>query len=107
MNPVLEYMTGMNKMTDDVIAMDFLATAKSGVRNLAMAVTECVTPEIKGVLERQLEQAIDTHEKITHYAIAKGLYHPFNVQEQFRVDIQQINTAQSIPLPSPAPSPAQ
>jgi similar to spore coat protein len=32
--------------------------------------------------------------------IAKGLYHPFNVQEQFRVDLQQIETAQSIPLPS-------
>ncbi|MBJ9987198.1 MULTISPECIES: spore coat protein [Paenibacillus] len=101
MNPVLEYMTGTNKLTDDVIAMDFLVSAKSGVRNLAMAVTECVTPEIKGILERQLEQAIDTHEKITKYAIAKGLYHPFSVQEQLRVDLQQIRTAQSIPFPTP------
>lgn len=101
MNPILEYMTGMNKLTDDVIAMDFLVTAKSGVRNLAMAVTECVTPEIKAILERQLDQAIETHEKITKYAIDKGLYHPFSAQEQFDVDLQQIQTAESIPFPSP------
>ncbi|MDH6675623.1 hypothetical protein M2277_006331 [Paenibacillus sp. LBL] len=33
--------------------------------------------------------------------IVKGVYHPFSVQEQFSVDLQQIQTAQSIPIPSP------
>ena len=45
MNPILEHMTGLHTLTDDVIAMDLLINAKSGVRNYAMAVTECATPK--------------------------------------------------------------
>lgn len=97
MNPVLEYITGMNTLTDEVVAMDFLTTAKSGVRNYAMAVTECATPEIKAVLAKQLEEAIDSHEKIVNYMIGKGLYHPHNVNEQIQLDLKNIQTALNIP----------
>lgn len=40
MNTIIEHLMGMNTMTDQVIAMDMLVTAKSGVRNYAMAITE-------------------------------------------------------------------
>jgi len=97
MNPVLEYLTGMTHLTDEVVAMDFLNTAKSGVRNYAMAVTECVSPEIKTILTRQLEDAINTHEKISDYLIGKGLYHPHLLNEQVRLDLQNIQTALKVP----------
>ncbi|MUG43540.1 spore coat protein [Paenibacillus woosongensis] len=97
MHPILEYITGMNKLTDEVIAMDLLINAKSGVRNYAMAVTECITPEIKTVLTKQLEEAIDTHEMILAYMIERGLYHPYNVNEQIQLDLQNIQTAMNIP----------
>lgn len=45
MNSLLEHLTGLHMLTDDVIAMDFLMNAKSGVRNYAMAVTECTSPK--------------------------------------------------------------
>ncbi|RJE86261.1 spore coat protein [Paenibacillus sp. 1011MAR3C5] len=97
MNPILEYLTGMNTLTDEVIAMDLHMNAKSGVRNYAMALTECATPEIKAILAKQLEEAIDAHEMITDYMIQRGLYHPHQMNEQIQLDLQNIQTAMKIP----------
>ncbi|MFC0215552.1 spore coat protein [Paenibacillus chartarius] len=97
MNTILEHLTGMHVLTDQVIAMDFLIAAKSGVRNYAMALTEAGTPEVKAVLARHLDEAIDMHEQITTYLMEKGLYHPWNPQEQRKIDLQNIQTALSLP----------
>jgi similar to spore coat protein len=97
MNPILEHIVGLSTLTDEVVAMDFLLNAKSGVRNYAMAVTECATPEIKAVLTKQLDEAITTHEKISSYMIQQGWYHPYNVNEQIQLDLQNIQTAINIP----------
>jgi similar to spore coat protein len=96
-NTILEHLTGMHSMTDQVLAMDLLIAAKSGVRNYAMAVTEVGTPEIKATLTRQLDEAIDMHEKITMYMMDKGLYHPWNVNEQVQLDLKNIQTALNLP----------
>ncbi|AIQ30398.1 MULTISPECIES: spore coat protein [Paenibacillus] len=97
MNPILEHMTGLHTLTDDVIAMDFLMNAKSGVRNYAMAVTECATPEIKQILMKQLDEAIDSYEKISIYMIERNLYHPYHIPEQIQLDLNNIQTAMNIP----------
>lgn len=97
MNTILQNLIGMGAMTDQVLAMDFLISAKSGVRNYAMAVTEVGTPEIKATLTKHLEEAIDMHEKITMYMIERGWYHPWNVDEQIRLDQQNIETALNVP----------
>ncbi|WP_211748153.1 spore coat protein [Paenibacillus sp. Marseille-Q4541] len=97
MNPILEHMTGLHMLTDDVIAMDFLMNAKSGVRNYAMAVTECASPEIKQILMKQLDEAIDSYEKITTYMMQHGLYHLYHIPEQIQLDLKNIQTAMNIP----------
>ncbi|WP_438445011.1 spore coat protein [Gorillibacterium sp. sgz5001074] len=97
MNTILEHLTGMHTLTDQVIAMDFLNTVKSGVRNYAMAVTEAVTPEIKVTLTRQLEEALDLHERTMQYMMERGLYHPWNVNEQVKVDLANIEVALKAP----------
>ncbi|WP_400163540.1 spore coat protein [Brevibacillus sp. TJ4] len=97
MNPILQTLTGMGGMTDQVIAMDLLISAKSGVRNYAMALTEAGTPEVKATLAKQLEEAIDLHEKISMYMIERGWYHPWNVHEQRMLDQQNIQTALNLP----------
>jgi similar to spore coat protein len=96
MNPILEHLTGLNALKDQVIAMDFLISAKSGVRNYAMAVTEAATPEIKATLIKHLDEAITTHEQISNYMTEKGWYHPFNVQEQLEFDLKNIETVLKI-----------
>jgi similar to spore coat protein len=77
-------------------AMDFLISAKSGVRNYAMAVTETGTPEIKATLTKHLEESIDLHERISMYLMEQDWYHPWNVKEQFQLDLQNIQTALNV-----------
>lgn len=97
MNALVEYLTGMNKLTDQVIATDFLITAKNGVINYAMAITEAATPEIRATLTKQLDEAIATHEQISRYMIDRGFYYPYNVNDQVKLDRQNIKTVLNIP----------
>ncbi|KAF6598992.1 spore coat protein, partial [Paenibacillus sp. EKM208P] len=40
MNSIVQNMTGMGGMTDQVIASDLLISAKSGIKSYAIALTE-------------------------------------------------------------------
>ncbi|GIQ68737.1 spore coat protein [Xylanibacillus composti] len=97
MNTLIEHLTGMHTLTDQVVAMDLLISAKSGVRNYAMAATEAGTPEVKELLMRHLEEAIDMHERIFAYMMEQGQYHPWNVNEQIEVDLKNSDTALRAP----------
>lgn len=96
MNPILQNITGMNAMTDQVIATDLLMSAKSGVINYSRAVTEAATPEVRAVLRHQLEEAVVLHEQVTAYMMSRGWYHPYNPAEQMKIDMQTANTALGI-----------
>lgn len=93
MNKLFKNLIGMGKMSDQVIATDFLIAAKSGVQNYAMAITETASPEIRKVLREQLRDAIETHEIISRYMMEKGYYHTHNLNEQFLLDMQTTDTA--------------
>ncbi|MGZ4159846.1 MAG: spore coat protein, partial [Neobacillus sp.] len=54
MNHFLQNFMGMGGITDQIIATDYLVSAKSAVRNYAAAITETATPELKEVLREQL-----------------------------------------------------
>lgn len=96
MNGLIETLTGMNKMTDQVIATDFLISAKSAVQNYAVAITETTSLEIREVLKRQLKEAISTHETISNYMMANGYYHAYDLQEQFKLDMETTDIALNI-----------
>jgi similar to spore coat protein len=93
MTNILQNMAGMGGMTEQVIATDFLISAKSGIRNIAFAITEVATPELRAALREQLRAAVETHEGITNYMISKGYYHPFNIGEKVLVDLDTAKTA--------------
>ncbi|PKR83741.1 spore coat protein [Heyndrickxia camelliae] len=97
MNPIIEKFTGMDALSDQIVAMDLLISAKSGVRNYAMAVTEAGTPEIKEMLTRHLEAALDMHEQISSYMAEKGWYHAWDTNEQLNINLGNINTALNLP----------
>jgi len=90
---MIKNLVGMGAMTDQVIATDFLVSAKAGVRNLAFAVTETSNPELKEALRAQLREAIQLHEDVAQFMIAKGYYHPYDLEEQLKVDMEITNTA--------------
>ncbi|TWL68903.1 hypothetical protein CHCC14810_0740 [Bacillus licheniformis] len=52
MNEFIQNMTGMGAMTEQVIATDFLISAKTGVKNIATAITETSSPEVRETLKQ-------------------------------------------------------
>jgi similar to spore coat protein len=93
MTNFLQNIAGMSGMTDQVVATDFLISAKSGIRNIAFAITETATPELRAALKEQLRVAVETHEGISSYMVSKGYYHPYDISEQIQVDIKTAKTA--------------
>jgi similar to spore coat protein len=97
MTGIIQNMAGMGGMTDQVIATDLLVSAKTGIKNYAVALTEAATPEVRDSLKVQLNTAIETHEKITSYMVSKGYYHPANMSEQLAVDMKATQAALNLP----------
>lgn len=87
---------GMPNLVDNTVALQFLLLAKTGVRNCAMALTEAATPEVREVLITQLEDAINLHEEIANLMIKKGWFHPYDLNEQFRLDLKSSQTTVEI-----------
>ena len=83
-------------INDQTIATDLLMSSKAGVRNLAIAITETATPEVKKVLKRELETAIDLHDKIAQYMIEKEMYHAYDIKEQVSQDLKNAEEALKI-----------
>lgn len=93
MATMMQNMAGMGAMTDQVIATDLLMSAKSGIKNIAIAITESSTPEVRAALQQQFSDAVRLHEQVSNYMISNGYYHPQDVQEQLRVDLTASQTA--------------
>ncbi|BFH69800.1 MAG: spore coat protein [Paenibacillus dendritiformis] len=93
MNTIMENLTGMAGMTDQAVATDMLIAAKSGIKDLATALTEAATPEVRTVLRNHLDTAIQAHEQLTAYMMKNGYYHPYNLQEQLQIDMNNASTA--------------
>ena len=97
MNPIMENLTGMNAMTDQVIASDLLISAKNGIKNYAVALTEATSPDVRNVLFDQLGKAVRLHEQIFNYMSANGLYNAYQPEQQFQLDVQNADKALSLP----------
>lgn len=87
---------GMPDLADSTFALDFLLSVKNGVRNCAFALSETATPEVRMTLRNQLEEAINLHEDISKLMIKNGWLHPYNVSEQFQLDIKSAKTTTMI-----------
>jgi similar to spore coat protein len=93
MNAILENMTGMSSLTDQVVTYDLLMGNKAAIKTYAAALTETTTPEIRAMLSKQLTQLQQSHEQITAYMVSKGWYHPFQVKDQIQLQLQMAKTA--------------
>jgi similar to spore coat protein len=92
----VENAEGMPNLADSTVALDFLLTAKTGVQNLAMALTEVTSPEVRTALIRQLQNAIDLHGEISELMMRKEWFHPFDLSHQAKVDVKSANMALQI-----------
>lgn len=80
-------------MNEQMIAAEFLASAKASMKNYASSIAETASPEVRNILKTHLNDAICVHEKLTEYMIKKGFYNANNPQQQFKMDMQAADTA--------------
>lgn len=76
----------MPELADTTFAMDFLVRTKEGVRNIAVALTETASPDLRIILRKQLKQAIQMHQEVTELMIEKKWFHPHELSEQYQLD---------------------
>jgi len=78
----------MPDAADSLIAMDFLMTVKSGVRNLAASLSETASPEVRALIQEQLEAGLALHEALSALMAKKGWLHPYEPPKQFLRDLR-------------------
>ncbi|MGM0883879.1 MAG: spore coat protein [Bacillota bacterium] len=87
---------GMPDQANAFFALDFLLAIKTGIRTCAIALSETATPEVRTVLRRQLEEGLALHEELTQMMIAKKWFHPYQLDEQFQLDLKSAKTTVQI-----------
>lgn len=75
-----------DKLDDQIIAGDLLIDAKLAVRNYANALTETYSSDVHSVLTRQLNDAIDSYQKISKFMIEKKYFNSLELQRQTMSD---------------------
>ncbi|BCJ88487.1 spore coat protein [Effusibacillus dendaii] len=78
---------------DAHMAGELLGFAKTGVRNLAAAITETATPRVREVLNRQLHDSIRSHAHIFNYMYERGLYPAYSLEQIIQGDLRRANMA--------------
>jgi similar to spore coat protein len=97
----IQNFTELIPLANQSAALEFLLTVKSGIRNGAIALTECATPEVRATVHKQLLEALDIHQELSELMERKGWLHPYNPTEQFTLDIksaQMTVTIANLPL---------
>lgn len=88
---IMKQMSRASKKRDELIAIDFLISAKSLVRAYAVAVTEAASPDVRKVLTNQLNKAIESHANIATYLIENDMYLAYDLQKQLKHDEEKMN----------------
>ena len=89
----VENAEGMPEMADSALALEFLMSIKTGVRNAATALSETATPDLREAFRVQLEAGLALHEEVSNFMIKKGWLHPYNLQDQYKIDLKSIEGA--------------
>ncbi|WP_022794356.1 spore coat protein [Marinococcus halotolerans] len=97
MSSILDKLANKDLINDEVIATDLLVTSKSAVRTYAVAITETASPDVLEVLKKQLNEAIDLHQKIASFMIENEMYHAYDMKEQIDHDLKKADLALEMP----------
>ena len=89
----VENAEGMPEMADSALALEFLLSIKTGVRNTATALSETVTPDLREAFRIQLEAGLALHEEVSSFMMKKGWLHPYNLEDQYKMDLKSIEGA--------------
>lgn len=83
----------MPEMSDASFALDFLLSVKTGIHTYGLAITETTSPDLRKVLYKQMEQAIDLHAEISDLMLEKGWLYPHDFGKQVELDLKSAANA--------------
>jgi len=89
----IENADGMPGLVDSTIALEFLLSVKTALRNSAIALTEIENSEARAAIRNILNDSINLHAEVTDLIIFKGWLYPYDIDEQFRIDNISTKTA--------------
>ncbi len=75
-------------ITDQFVATELLSTLKASIKNLATALTEVATTDIRNMLMQHFNDAVFAHGKLTDLMIQRGWYQAYHPGAQVQVDIK-------------------
>lgn len=87
---------GMPELTDSGVALEFLLTTKTGIRNLSIALTETASPALQKIMRTQLNVMIDLYFEISELMMKKEWLKPYHLEGQKELDIKSAENAISI-----------
>lgn len=96
MTNIIQDVAGADLMTEKDIVTEVMLTTKAALNKYALTLGETTTPRVRGVLRKHLEEILDTHARITDYALEKGYYHPFQPSDQLKDDLKTAYLAEDL-----------
>ena len=81
-------------LSEKAIAFDMLKDCKFCVTGIARAATEAADSQVRQFLSEALGEAVQEHFRLADLALAKGWYHPRDLQRQLQEDsmmVRQLN----------------
>ncbi len=72
---VVDKMSGIPKMANEIIASDLLDACKLSAALLTDATLEASSPELRQFFQKSLNRALDAHGRLSKTAEEKGWYH--------------------------------
>ena len=93
---IIQNISGMGDMTEQVIATDLLISTKSAIKNYAAAISEINSPQLTQTLRKQLDDTINLHQKISTYMMQRGYYNAYDPPAQISMDREASDTVLNI-----------
>lgn len=85
--------TDTTKMVEKDIALDMLKDSKFLLNSMAMAITETTNPQLREILKKQLNSAVQNHFRLVDLSMQNNWYMPRSTPvEQVRRDYDEAAT---------------
>ncbi|MFC2949806.1 spore coat protein [Virgibacillus sediminis] len=78
---------------DQTIVTDMLFESKAGIKDIATAISETTSSDIRSLLREELRTAIQHQEQIYSFMQEHGLYDSYDISKQIEKDVRNADMA--------------
>jgi spore coat protein F len=90
----------MSKIDDRFYALELLLSAKTAVRDTAIAISETSTPYVREALLKSFHHNVMMHAQAFNYTLSRGITPSYTPELVIQNDFQNAQIALNLPVPS-------